>query len=144
MVTDGKYRFSHLISDELYYDCSVVCTVSDMILLPHRVLQHQDEENQKPQQMSPNVDSLVMKFEDALDAVLILQPLPVSRVDGYLFMVVGDLLDTEELEWLLAEHGVLMARVVCITVRSHGITGRMLTTMLLLHVLHAAHSTPDL
>ena len=112
-----------------------------MILLPQHILQHQEEEDEEPQQMSPDVDSLVVKFEDALDTVLILQSLPVSRVDGYLFVVVRDLLDAEKLEWLVGEHGVLMTRVVCITAWYHVITGRMLTTMLL-HVLHAAHCTP--
>ena len=80
--------------------------------------------------MCPDVDSLVVKLEDALEAVLILQPLSVSGVDGDLFVVVRDLLDTEQLEW--------ESDVVTITAGSHCcITGTRFSTML--HVLlHAA------
>ena len=69
-----------------------------MLLAPANVLDHQAEEEHEAKKMSPNVDSLIVELEDALYAVLVLQPLSVACYDGYFFVVVRNLLYIQQFE----------------------------------------------
>ena len=50
-----------------------------MLLTPHTIFDHQDEEKEEAKQVCPNINSLIVKLEDASEAIKIVHPLPVSR-----------------------------------------------------------------
>ena len=50
-----------------------------MLLTPDTIFDHQDEEKEESKQVCPNINSLIVKLEDASEAIKIVHPLPVSR-----------------------------------------------------------------
>ena len=78
MTRSESISYSHLVGYELQQGGLVVRGVPDVFLGPHQVLHHQAEEEDEPEKMSPDVDSLVVEFEDALDAAIVAQTSPVA------------------------------------------------------------------
>ena len=70
----------YLVCNQLQHSSVVVSLVPDVFLCPHHVPHHQAEEEDEAEQMCPDIDSLVVKFEDALDAAMVACTGPVAGV----------------------------------------------------------------
>ena len=66
-----KNTVINLVSHELDDGGSEVRTISNVILVPGNILHHQTEEDYEAKKVSPNVDSLIVKLEDAFQTVLV-------------------------------------------------------------------------
>ena len=62
-----------------------------MVLLPEAVLDNQDGEEQKTQEVCPDVDRLIVQPEDAKHAVLVVQSLSVTPGNCYHNLIIWDL-----------------------------------------------------
>ena len=85
----------YLVCDELQEAGGKVSDVPDVLLAPKRVPDHQQEEDEKADEMSPDVDCLVVKPEDAPETILVLESLSVAPEDGDFLVVVRNLLNLE-------------------------------------------------
>ena len=91
----------------------VVRLVSDVFLRPNQVLHHHAEEEEKSEQMCPDVDSLVVEFKDTLDTVIIAQTSSVAGFNRNFFGKVRDLLYAEQL------CGIILLHIITVVLRYH-------------------------
>ena len=62
-----------------------------MVLMVENVVNHQEEEEEEPEKMSPDVDSLIVEPQNTPDTAEIIQGLPVPSGDSFFLCIVRNL-----------------------------------------------------
>jgi len=114
-VEGGTVDHAHLVGEQLETSCSQVKLVSQVVLMPEAVVEEQPEEEKKAEQVSPDINSLIVYLEDASQTGCIAKGLSVATCDSNLSVVSRGFLGSHKkslkvfTSWLLLLHILLFS-----------------------------------